>query len=283
MVLETDFLISCSLKWQLLCKCIPVLAFAWSLIDEKHLKIIKKYIFHQDKRTQIMHEKIIFLVVGHSKRLIDTLTNISEAGSRLEVRRWGEYQSFCNLSRVEAKSQNWKIEVELLDLKSSIESNTEANIKLLAEFFGIKVEFLLESDHKYLWIFCVYFPCKLISIHSKIFLSIKALKFFHIYCQYILPGFNGYLFTKGEEINIKNTAKKFYWVTFVKLVMFFLFEIRSTQKCWSKYKTQVCSNLLFRTNVTQLFSCSKTFIFVTFGNQPCAVGQSNQWGGGEGK
>ena len=56
----------------------------------------------------------------------------------------------CNLSWVEAESQNWKIKVELLDLESSI----EANIELLAEFLSIKVEFLLKSGIKnlYKWV-----------------------------------------------------------------------------------------------------------------------------------
>ena len=64
------------------------------------------------------------------------MANIDESGSRLDVRR-----------RVEAESQNWKIEVELLDLESSIEANIEANIELLAEF-------LLESGIKnlYKWV-----------------------------------------------------------------------------------------------------------------------------------
>ena len=47
----------------------------------------------------------------------------------------------CNLSWVEAELENWRIEIELLDLESSIESNIKANIKLLAEFLSIKVEF----------------------------------------------------------------------------------------------------------------------------------------------
>ena len=40
------------------------------------------------------------------------------------------------------------MEVELLDLKLNIESNT----KLLAEFFSKKVEFLLKSDNKTFYI-----------------------------------------------------------------------------------------------------------------------------------
>ena len=57
-----------------------------------------------------------------------SLPNIGEAGSWLEVCHQGEYQSFVTLSWVEAKSENWRIEVELLDLESSIELNIEANI-----------------------------------------------------------------------------------------------------------------------------------------------------------
>ena len=59
-----------------------------------------------------------------------THSNISEAGSWLEVHRRGEYQSFVTL----AESKNWWIEVKLLNLESNIESNTG----LLAEFFLYK-------------------------------------------------------------------------------------------------------------------------------------------------
>ena len=46
------------------------------------------------------------------------------------------------------------MEVELLDLESSIEWNIEANIEFLAEFLSIKVEFLLQSGIKnlYKWV-----------------------------------------------------------------------------------------------------------------------------------
>ena len=59
------------------------------------------------------------LIIRHKKM---GPSNIGEAGSRLEIRRRGEYKKFCNLPQVEAESENWKMEVELLDLESSIES-----------------------------------------------------------------------------------------------------------------------------------------------------------------
>ena len=50
----------------------------------------------------------------------------------------------CNQSRVEAKSLNCWIKVELLNREPNIELNTD----LSAKFFSIKVEFLLESCNK---------------------------------------------------------------------------------------------------------------------------------------
>ena len=62
-------------------------------------------------------------------------TNIGRSGVPTRGSSSRRISKLCNLSRVEAESQNWKIEIELLDLESSIDSNTEANIELLAEFF----------------------------------------------------------------------------------------------------------------------------------------------------
>ena len=56
----------------------------------------------------------------------------------------------CNLSQVEAESENWRIKIELLDLESSI----KANIELLAKFLSMEVKFLLVSGIKnlYKWV-----------------------------------------------------------------------------------------------------------------------------------
>ena len=96
----------------------------------RHLKIKTDLNWDFDVNEEDL-KSVVYMVVSKYRR-----SGVPNPGS--SSRRISE---LCNLSRVKAKSQNWKIEVELLDLESSIESNTEANI-----------EFLLESDNKYLYI-----------------------------------------------------------------------------------------------------------------------------------
>ena len=75
---------------------------------------------------------------------------IPSKGQQISAKR-GPDLKFVVEANSKALKPNGKIEVEFLDLKSSIESNIKTNIELLAKFFSIKVEFLLELEIKNLY------------------------------------------------------------------------------------------------------------------------------------